>query len=330
MFVLLRASQAFTFTARKEVLHEIAIVNISGGIGAKFDDATKVASRAAAVDANREELARAALEYLGVPGEQWGEAVSKRPLKLIGQDHPWNVTIASVKSSAVLAPLFGDNLMSQTVATTLRVACVRDGKGNLDGEDHWLEVEIGAVGDGEYRHFRSIGHKGLVLAKDNPSDGYVVTIRMDQNIRHYPYFDTDWQNAAAHYAAKHFKNSQARLARARRARAHVTRRDGPRSQIAGLTPEQAAVVTIEHIATRPICPLNSLVKKQSVKGLETHLLVKGVNFMGTEDAGDGEAVVAQPVPTTGELLSGDLSADGLTPLTAQVLTIDHWPLTIDH
>ena len=29
----------------------------------------------------------------------------------------------------------------------------------------------------------------------------------------------------------------------------------------------AATVTVDHIATRPIVPLNSLLKKQSVKGL---------------------------------------------------------------
>ena len=55
------------------------------------------------------------------------------------------------------------------------------------------------------------------------------------------------------------------------------------SLTAGLDEPTAATVTLDHIATRPIVPLNSLLKKQSVKGLETHLLVKGVAFNEGDD-----------------------------------------------
>ena len=59
---------------------------------------------------------------------------------------------------------------------------------------------------------------------------------------------------------------------------------------------------IDHIATRTLVPLNTLLKRQSVKGLETHLLVKGVAFNGGDDG-----VKPKPISLRANLPNGLLS-----------------------
>ena len=163
-----------------------------------------------------------------MPAEKWGEAVNSRPLILVGEKDPWEATIATVRDPAVLTPLFGaDGKM--TVALSVSLSKMLDSK-TQSYDDDTLEIEIGAVGDGTYAHFRSIGHKGHIVATPNSKDGYVLSFIMDQNERHYPYSEQQWQMAAAHYAGSHIKASFS----------------------AGLDEPTAATITLDHIATRQL------------------------------------------------------------------------------
>ena len=285
---LARTQAAFTFSAPQKTLTELAIITVSGGIKGKSQgDDIKLQHRVAAIDANREELARSVLTQLGVPAEKWGEAVNSRPLILVGEKDPWEATIATVRDPAVLTPLFGaDGKM--TVALSVSLSKMLDSK-TQSYDDDTLEIEIGAVGDGTYAHFRSIGHKGHIVAAPNSQNGYVLSFIMDQNERHYPYSEEQWQAGAAFYAGSHIKASL----------------------VAGLDEATAGTVVLDHIATRQLVPLNTLLKKQSVKGLETHLLVKGVAFNEGDDG-----VPAPPVSLRANLLDGGLSENGLTPTTS--------------
>ena len=65
-------------------------------------------------------------------------------------------------------------------------------------------------------------------------------------------------------------------------------------------------------------PVNSLIRKQSCRGLETHLLVKGVSFFRATDADDDTSVLAPPISLSATLLTGGLAPDRVTPLTGPV------------
>ena len=140
---LARTQAAFTFSAPQKTLTELAIITVSGGIKGKSQgDDIKLQHRVAAIDANREELARSVLTQLGVPAEKWGEAVNSRPLILVGEKDPWEATIATVRDPAVLTPLFGaDGKM--TVALSVSLSKMLDSK-TQSYDDDTLEVEIGA------------------------------------------------------------------------------------------------------------------------------------------------------------------------------------------
>ena len=119
---------------------------------------------------------------------------------------------------------------------------------------------------------------------------------MDQNKKEYPYYNENWQKCGEAFAGEHIHSALT----------------------IGLSKEQAALVNIEPIATRPLCPLDSLTKKQSVRGLESHFLIKGVAFTEEDDEkiASGEAVEPNPIPMRANLPDGTVSADGLTPGTA--------------
>ncbi len=70
----------FQFDAPVQVLHEIAIVNVEGGIKMKASDKVPFERQVAALHANREHLAVAALKSLSIPQLKWGDAVSSRGL----------------------------------------------------------------------------------------------------------------------------------------------------------------------------------------------------------------------------------------------------------
>ena len=96
-------------------------------------------------------------------------------------------------------------------------------------DDQWVEVEVGAVGDGTYHHFRQLGGKGLVVAKSNAVNGHVVSLVMDQFEGLFPFYEKEWQECTRAFALEHLTRTLA----------------------AGLTHEQKANFSITHISTRP-------------------------------------------------------------------------------
>ena len=174
--------------------------------------------------------------------------VHSRPIRLVGESSPWDVTVCTVTDSDCLRKPFGENLKG-TVAMKLKVDCMVDVKRQLTVPVD-LEVEVGIPFD--YAHFRSVGGKGKILATDGTREGYTLTVVLTENKRHYPYNDPDWQQAASHYAREHVYGALT----------------------AGLSAEQRAFVSVSAIATSAVKPLNLLVRQQSAKGLHAHLLVK--------------------------------------------------------
>lgn len=246
------------------------------------------------LDSSRENLARACFHYLGIDSNYWGDAISQRPLRLVGEATPWDISIATVSDFDVLRNCFGPDL-KHTVACELEVECLTDIK-HEDYDKVRMEVEIGVPLD--YQHFRMVGGKGKILVADSNRNGHVVSVVMTQNAKHYPYFDTDWQEGAAHYAREHVYSSLT----------------------AGLSPELQARVGVAVLSITAVKPLNVLVKRQSAKGLTVHLMVRGVALGADapDDVSDGdeameEPVPAQPIATRALILDGGVSSDGLTP-----------------
>ena len=235
-------------------------------------------------------MAAAALKVLNVPNEVWGEAVSSRPIRLLGADRPWDVTVATVTDSAALIPALGEDLR-KTVVVEISFDALVDIKARGYKAIH-MEVEIGVPFD--YLHFQQIGKKGKVLVTDNNRDGHILSVVMTQNERHWPYSDPQWQAAASHYAREHVLQSLT----------------------AGLPAEKVSLVSVTRMSETAVRPLNTLVKKQSSKGVEAHFLVKGVALcQDPEDDMMETMVAAQPVSLRAVILSGGLSPDGMTPST---------------
>jgi hypothetical protein len=239
---------AFTFAAPKTELHEVAIINISGSLVAKSDDRKRLraADFAAGIDASRDELVKEVYLTLGMSGDCWGSAVSTRPIVFLaakerdeGVAKPWTVTIGTITSEATMRHKFGEHL-TDTHAIQVSVKVCTDIK-EEKWEKVWFEVEVGAVHDGRYTHFQSVGGKGHVVATPNADTGVVLTVIMDQNPRHFNYFDEDWRMAEEHYATNHVMKALR----------------------AGLDAERAKTVTVDPITTRALVPVNSLIRKQS-------------------------------------------------------------------
>ena len=240
------------------------------------------------IDANREALCAKALQALAIDAKVWGEAVSSRPIRLVGAPTPWDVTIATVTDSTALIPAFGADFKT-TRALTLTVDCLVDVK-LKEYESLELEVEVGVPLD--FAHFRQVGGKGKILATDSSKDGYVISMIMTENLRHYPYCDPDWQAAAAHYGKEHLVQSLT----------------------AGLEGEKKALVRVSSLSTCAVKPLNSLTMHQSAKGITAHFLVMGVAFEADCDGDESLTTVpAQPISLRANILDGGVSADGLTP-----------------
>ena len=294
---------AFKFAAPKTELQEVAIINISGSLVAPREGRAEMraADFAAAVDASREELVREVYLTLGMPGDTWGSVVSTRPIVFLaagerdeGTAKPWMATIGTITTDACMRHKFGE-FLTDTHAIQVNVKVCTDVKKDT-WEKIWFEVEVGAVHDGRYAHFQSVGGKGRVVATPGADTGVVLTMIMDQNPRHFDYFDEDWRMAEEHYATDHVQKALR----------------------AGLDAASALTVTVEPIATRALVPVNSLVKKQSCRGLETHMLVKGVCFFRATTADDGTSVQAPPISLSATLLTGGLAPDRVTPLTGPV------------
>ena len=118
--------------------------------------------------------------------------------------------------------------MKTTYAYEFKLGRMGDAK-SRSIDDQMVEVEVGAVGDGTYHHFRQLGGKGLVVAKPNAVNGHVVSLVMDQFEGLFPFYEKPWQDATRHFALAHLS----------------------RSLEAGLTPAQQANLSITHISTRP-------------------------------------------------------------------------------
>ena len=133
---------------------------------------------------------------------------------------------------------------------------------------------------------------------DNTRDGYVVSVVMTENVRHYAYNDPEWQQAAAAYAEQHVVKSLR----------------------AGLEPDRASIVQVRKLAVTAVKPLNTNSREQSAKGLTAHFLVKGVAFRPDADADgmeDETTVQPQPISLRAEILDGGVTPDGMSP-TASV------------
>ena len=121
----------------------------------------------------------------------------------MGAPKPWDVTIATVKDQAALMGVLGADLKG-TLPVSLTVDCLTDVK-RKTYEPLRLEVEVGVPFD--YAHFQSIGGTGKILATDSTRNGYVLSVVMTENKRHYDYNDPDWRQGAATYAQLLVKRS---------------------------------------------------------------------------------------------------------------------------
>ena len=55
------------------------------------------------------------LNHLNILSDNWGEAVSSRPIQIVGFSKPWTVTIATVNDKKVLAENFGHDYQRTTI-----------------------------------------------------------------------------------------------------------------------------------------------------------------------------------------------------------------------
>ena len=98
-----------------------------------------------ALDASREELCSGVLKKLGIDSALWGDVVSQRPIRLLGEKRPWDITHAvctvTERNGVRLRASFGDTLKG-TQALKLTVECLIDVKRNVTLPVD-LEVEVG-------------------------------------------------------------------------------------------------------------------------------------------------------------------------------------------
>ena len=197
------------------------------------------------------------------------------------------MTIATLNDASIMAGLFGEE-RDRTHVLDLTLELMVDAKANTTRVER-VEVEVGAAG--YYDKFRILGGRGRRVIDSDATTGYIMTAKCDQNVGTYAYKDPDWQAAAAHYVRAHLYNSFT----------------------AGLPPPEAAKVNIEVFATAPITPLMSLKSNQSAKGIAVHVLVKGVDIMGDDEADGLGLAKAQPVSLRAMLPNGKITEDGTTP-----------------
>ena len=76
---------AFTFTAPKAELFELAIIHVEGGTGVPLSENAS-RRRLEIMAYNREALAVEVFDALSIPPAMRGDAVEPRPLKVIGHD----------------------------------------------------------------------------------------------------------------------------------------------------------------------------------------------------------------------------------------------------
>ena len=296
--VLRAQSSTFRFSAPKSTYAELAIVCVHGGVrvGGAGDDA-KIKDLRAAEDSNVESLCGNTLTQLGIDQERWGAAVSTRPLLTVGGVKPFTVHVCTItgsdaeKAEALKAFRDPTGAYTHTIAMVVDVELLSNAKTG-DGKTAKVQIEVGVVGAGDYRHFRAIGGSGHVVVTPSTKGGEVLGMEMAQFDHHFDYYDVEWQKACELAGIEHVKGTLT----------------------AGLAPEKAALVTIEKISVRTLTPLRTtLVRKQSVQGLELYLLVKGVAFRG--EAGD-DAVDARPIPLRANLPNGLIDATGTMPVYA--------------
>ena len=67
-------------------------------------------------------------------------------------------------------------------------------------------------------------------------------------------------------------------------------------------------------AVSPIIPLSTNLYMQEAKGLAVSLLIKGVQFEDDDEADGFGLAPVPPIPLQAALLTGEVSADGLTPI----------------
>lgn len=284
----------FTFAAPKKTTNEIAILNVSGGImGDMSDDARR--KLFTLLDANRQALVYAVFNELRIPSDMWGDAIETRGLIVVGSEKPWTVTIGTIKDDGVMKAVFGAD-QKTTVTLQVTVKAMVDVKKKLY-EPKPVEVEVGVAG--MWKSFKGIGGKGRYVLEPGAANGILVDMVLDQNVRTYDYLDASprgWQEAAAHFSLAHLRESLA----------------------AGLSSSDATRLNLEVYAVSPIVPLSTQMYVQAAKGLVVSIVAKGVQWDDDDEADGFGLIKAKPIPLTGNLLTGEVSSDGLTPLVGPV------------
>ena len=240
-------------------------------------------------DANRHRLVHAVFRKMQIPEEHWADAIEARGIIVAGFKKPWDITIGTLNDAGAMKALFGENL-NTTVVLEVKVEILTDIKKNYS-ELVPVEVEVGPAG--QWQYFHQLGRKGNFVQPPGSEHGVLIDMILDQNKRTFPYHDEDWQEAAKHFGIKHFYDTLT----------------------ANVADAQAkARISVECFAVSPIIPLNTNVYMQEAKGLALALHIKGVQFEDDEVGGFGLTPVV-PIPLKGELLTGEVSEDGLTPAT---------------
>ena len=163
-----------------------------------------------------------------------------------------------------------------------------------------LEVEVGAAG--QYNSFKQLGGSGrMVIPEGSQLGGTMLTCILDQQTKSWPYHDPEWQAASNTYMHHYLSGALT----------------------ADLDAAAAAGVTVRPFATQAMVPFNSLTEEQSARGVKHYFLVTGLAFDEATAAIPGVAPIqvlppAPAVTLTAPLLTGFVSQDGMTPLTAPV------------
>ena len=120
-----------------------------------------------------------------------------RGIHVAGYDHPWKVTIATLKDApppsgptpsieatpqilqTILQTAFGEKF-DQTIVMEIDVTVLTDVKLRLT-EKVTMEVEVGVAG--KYEYFKSIGGRGRMVLPPNGTNGFLIDMVLVSSTR---------------------------------------------------------------------------------------------------------------------------------------------------
>ena len=237
---------------------------------------------------------------LKVPNDAVGRAVEPRNLEVADYQEAREVTIATITRPEVGLELFGPPSEARTYMLDVQVKVLRDVKSG-SSDLTWLTVEVGQAGT--YEKWQQFGLKGLRILKPGENNSAVqLSLSLERSLYSYDYFAPHWQAAATHFGMAYIRKVLSK----------------------GNEDDAMKGITIRHYLTHALVPLVATDSKtQSAFGLRMHYLITGVLFDSTTtDEADGLGTMqAPPFPLVGTFPTGQIDADGITPLTSDTVSV---------